>query len=147
MNGKLSPMSKFLCFRIARLVLSSRPSRTMPSNSAPLAPFVLPVLSCLVLLVAIAIAWIVKKALEKNNNKKKPAQTAPGAAENPEASTQPPDEEKGGIELHAQPRVRPPTRLSRTPTPKMTREQHATFTAAIHTVVAEGNLNAPANGA
>ena len=116
----------------------------MPTNSAPLAPFVLPVLSCLVLLVAIAIAWIVKKALEKNN-KKTPAQTAPSAAENPEASTQPPDEEKGGIGLHVQPRVRPPTRLSRTPTHKMTPEQHATFASAIDMVRSEGH--AAANGA
>ena len=129
-------MSKFLCFRIARLVLSSRPSRTMPSNSAPLAPFVLPVLSCLVLLVAIAIAWIVKKALEK---KAKKNQTMPSVtSESPEASFEPPDEEQGqGDIAPLQPRVRPPPRLARTPVHRMTPEQYATFTSAIRSVVAE----------
>ena len=54
----------------------------------------------------------------------------------PEASTQPADEEEeeqGGIGLHVLPRVRPPPRLARTPTHKMTREHHATFTTAIAT--------------
>ena len=111
-----------------------------------LASFVLPVASCLVVLVAIriAISLIVKKALKVA--KKKPAQTAPsGESESPEASIEPPDEEQGDIALSAllaQPRVRPPTRLSRTPTHKMTPEQHATFASAIDMVRSEGHAAA-----
>ena len=82
----------------------------MPTNRAALAPFVLPVLSCLVVLVAIAIAWIVRKALAKAE--KKPAKTAPSASESPEASIQPPEPqgEALSVPLTSQATPRRPTR-------------------------------------
>ena len=107
-------------------------------DSAALASLALPaaVLSSLiVLIVLVAIVDRQERETLERNAKKKP-ETVP----TPEASTQPADEEdeeQGGIGLHVLPRVRPPPRLARTPTHKMTREQHATFTTAIHTVIAE----------
>ena len=112
----------------------------MADSISALAPFVLPAVSCLVVLVAIATMLIVKKTHEKA--KKKPAQTAPsGESESPEASIEPPDEEQGDIGP-LQPRVRPPLRLSRTPVHSMTHEQLATFTSAIREVITEGQAAA-----